>query len=78
VPPPGGRRFRDCQPPVCPASQDPLVNLGQLELPEPTDPVSRKALVVDSPVHGVAGDAEMSRNFVYGVPAFVGHVRLPV
>ena len=60
------------------ASLHPLIDLDQLELPQPANSVGRKTLVVDPPVHGISSNAEMSRNFVHGVPAFVGHVRLPV
>jgi hypothetical protein len=60
------------------AAAHPLIDFNELELPEPTDSVGGKALVVNPPVHGVSSDTEVSRNFINRVPAFVGHVRLLV
>jgi hypothetical protein len=56
---------------------DPGIDFRELELPKPADPVRRKCPVVDPPINGVAGDAEMLGDFDYRVPPIVHLCRLP-
>jgi hypothetical protein len=57
----------------CSAGADPLIDLGELELPQAADPVSRQPLVLDPTVDRVLGDAQMLGYSGDGDPCFGGH-----
>jgi hypothetical protein len=52
------------------ASMDPLVDLRELELPEPADSMSGEVLALDPSVDGILCHTEVARDFVHGNPGF--------
>jgi len=56
-----------------PAGADPFIDLLELELPKPADPVSWQFFVFNPAVDSVTRDAQMRRYFVHRVPPWICH-----
>jgi hypothetical protein len=54
-------------------SSDPIIYLGELELPQAADFVGGQPLMLDPPVDRILGDPKVFRNIFDGNPGFDGH-----